>query len=169
MTEPTFDQIERVRLAALRLIETRPRSRADLAERLKRKKLPTAAIEHVVQRFVEVGLVNDEALARDVVDGIQRRLPAGEVLLRAKLDASGIADDAAENAIESVERRRATAERAREAAKAVAARLKPSLSQQQRWRRVLSQLAARGFEEDTAWDATLDVLGPLDEAYHDGP
>lgn len=160
---PTAEQMERVRLAALRLLETRARSRAELTERLLAKKLPTAAVEAVVSRFVELGLVNDRALAEDVVRGESGRLPAGEALLRHRLERHRIDDELVDQALGALEADAPAHVRARALAEAVAARLPGSLGPVARWRRVLSALARRGFDEETALAAAEHALGEMPE------
>ena len=159
MTAPTFDQLEKTRLAALRLLETRARSKAELTERLHRKKLPKHAVTEVVDRLVEVGLVNDGALAEDIVRGENARLPAGEALLRHRLERFRIDEEAAEAAVETHEGQTPAIERATELAKSAAERLPRSLTTEARYRRVLGLLARRGFDEETATTAVEAVLG----------
>ncbi|MAY73980.1 MAG: recombination regulator RecX [Phycisphaerae bacterium] len=161
----TFDQIEKVRLAALRLLQTRARSRAELTERLLKRRLPREAVEHVVTRFVETGLVDDDAFARDVVRSEQRHRPAGDALLRAKLEGHGVDDEVASVAIDELESEASTVARANECARRTAAQLPARLSDRQRWQRVLGALARRGFDAETSYEAARDALGEPPEAF----
>jgi len=161
--EPTFDQIERTRLAALRILEARACSAAELNERLKKRKLAAAAIEHVVGRLVETGVVNDERLAEHVVERELRSRPAGDALLRGKLEARSVDGDIASAAVGRVSSQHTELERATELANRTALALSRRLDQHARWRRVLSVLARRGFDEDVAVEAAEAALGPIPE------
>src|SRR6266566_8138578 len=54
------------RAICLRLLTQRARSRAELAEVLRRRGVPDAAAGAVLTRYTEVGLIDDESLARNV-------------------------------------------------------------------------------------------------------
>lgn len=154
-----LEREERVRLAALRLLEARSLSSAELTERLVRRKLPRAEVGAVVARFVELGIVNDERLAADVVRREERYRPAGAALLHDRLEGRGIDDMIADGVVSDVESRKPASERAMELAQKTADGLPGRLSDRQRWGRVLGALARRGFDEDTAMDAAGRVLG----------
>jgi regulatory protein len=61
------DQKINVREAALRLLDVRPRSRAELEKRLLLKKLPGDSIAEVLADLERSGLINDEAFAKMLV------------------------------------------------------------------------------------------------------
>ena len=50
-------------MICLRLLDQRARSRAELADALRRRGVPDDAATRVLDRFVEVGLIDDAALA----------------------------------------------------------------------------------------------------------
>jgi len=76
------------RTICLRLLTVRPRTRAELAEALRRRLVPEEAAESILDRLVAVGLVDDEAFARVWVSsrhtgrGLARRALAGELRSR---------------------------------------------------------------------------------------
>src|SRR6266705_2016002 len=57
------------RAICLRLLTQRARSRAELAEALHRRGVPDDAASAVLTRYAEVGLIDDESLARNVAMG----------------------------------------------------------------------------------------------------
>ena len=83
----------------LAALERRPRTRRDLKERLLRKRIPEEVADAVLDRFVEVGLVDDEAFARALVMSRQRGRPRGVRALAVELRRKGIPDDVAERVL----------------------------------------------------------------------
>ena len=75
--------------AALRLLKFRDRSEGELFQRLEQKGFSAGAIGSVVQRLKELSLVNDERLARQLVEA-GRRGGQGERRLRQTLTNRGI-------------------------------------------------------------------------------
>src|SRR5690606_7567137 len=77
----------------LRLLSASPRTRAQLADALRRKDIPDDVAERVLGRFTDVGLIDDEAFAQAWVQsrhtgrGLARRALAQELRHR------GVADD----------------------------------------------------------------------------
>ena len=97
------DQESVARAIALRLLTSSPRSRAQLAEAMARKDVPDEVAERVLDRFTEVGLIDDAEYARMVVRtrhaerGLSRRAIAVELRRR------GIDDELAGDALEQVD------------------------------------------------------------------
>ena len=97
------DQESVARAIALRLLTSSPRSRAQLAEAMARKDVPDEVAERVLDRFTEVGLIDDAEYARMVVRtrhaerGLSRRAIAVELRRR------GIDDEVAGDALEQVD------------------------------------------------------------------
>lgn len=73
------------RLICLRLLTAAPRTRAQLADALRRRGVPDPAAEAVLSRFAEVGLIDDAMFARSWVEsrhagrGLARRALASEL------------------------------------------------------------------------------------------
>ena len=81
--------------AALRLLEQRPRSVAELRTRLGRKEYAPTAIDAALERLAQLGLVDDAAFARRWVEHRQAMRPRGAGALRDELRRKGIAPDLA--------------------------------------------------------------------------
>lgn len=84
------ESVSRAFQAALRLLQARPRSVAELHERLTRKGLPPAAIEAALDRLVRLELLDDAAFARAWVRNRQQSRPRGQQALRHELASKGI-------------------------------------------------------------------------------
>jgi regulatory protein len=76
--------------AALRLLEARPRSTAELRDRLRRKEFAPEAIDQAVERLEELGLLDDRAFARMWVENRQAYRPRGPAALRNELQRKGV-------------------------------------------------------------------------------
>jgi regulatory protein len=62
--DPNRDPGELAREICLRQLAVRPRTRAELAAALHRRGIAEDVIEQVLDRYDEVGIINDEAFAR---------------------------------------------------------------------------------------------------------
>lgn len=142
------DPVEVGRIIVLRQLTRGPRTRAQLAEACRRRGVPDDAAETVLDRFAEIGLVDDEAFAdawvasRHSGRGLPRRA------LRHELRRRGIDADTVEQALEQVDGddERAAAERL------VRARM-PSLARYDRAtraRRLHGLLLRRGYSPGLA-------------------
>ena len=99
--EPDAESVARA--VALRLLTGAPRSRAQLADAMARKEVPEDVADRVLDRFAEVGLIDDDAYARMLVRthhaerGLSRRALAVELRRR------GIDSDTASVALDEVD------------------------------------------------------------------
>lgn len=138
------DQESVARAIALRLLTSSPRSRAQLAEAMARKDVPDDVAERVLDRFTEVGLIDDTEYARMVVRtrhaerGLSRRAIAVELRRR------GIDDEVASDALEQVD-----ADDEESAARRLVRRKLAStsgLDAQTRSRRTFAALGRKGYQ-----------------------
>ena len=84
---------------AMRLLSYRPRSEAELRQRLARRGAPADLVDGAISRLRELGLVDDAAFARTWVDGRSRLSPRSRRVLRRELQAKGIDGEAAREAL----------------------------------------------------------------------
>jgi regulatory protein len=153
------------RAICLRLLDTQPRTRAELAAALARRGVPDDAADSVLSRFTEVGLIDDEAFAAAWVDsrhagrGLARRALAGELRRR------GVAAATVEEAVLRVDpaAEEATARALVRRRLASTAALDPAA----RARRLIGQLARRGYPADLSYRLVREELA-LDESTLDG-
>ena len=85
------DPVAAAREIALRRLSVRARSRKELAQDLKSRDVPAEAAAEVLDRFAEVGLINDAAFAEEWVESRGRR--AGASRLRQELRVKGVAEE----------------------------------------------------------------------------
>lgn len=90
------------REAALRLLAHRPRSRSELAGRLKRRDVPAHVISACLDALEKEGLVDDEAFARMWVRDRLRLKPRGRGALLVELRRKGVTRDVARQAVDEV-------------------------------------------------------------------
>lgn len=147
----------KAKVAALRLLARRSRTRADLAGRLRRKGFSTAAIEQALDELGRDGYVDDAKYAEDRMDALLRKSKQGSAGLIDKLVRDGLDPDLAEQAV--AERLRDVDER--EWAREVATeRLEamPELDADTTRRRLYNYLRRRGFSNEDIFRAVEEVL-----------
>ncbi|NJP68498.1 recombination regulator RecX [Streptomyces spiramenti] len=150
------DPVERARAICLRLLTGTPRTRSQLASALRRREIPEEAIETVLSRFEEVGLIDDAAFAGAWVDsrhhgrGLARRALARE--LRTRGVEPAVIDEAVSrlDPEQEEETARALVERKMHATR--------GLDRQRRLRRLAGMLARRGYSEGLALRVVREAL-----------
>lgn len=148
--EPIADP-DAVREAALKLLERTRRTRSALAQRLRDKGFAEQAIEPVLDRLTEVGLVDDTEYARAYLAGRWSRRPTGLKRLQQELRAKGVGDEAVASARALLEQQGAAGDEQAAAARLVAqaARRYAALEPRVREQRLYALLTRRGFDRDT--------------------
>lgn len=135
------DPVAAAREIALRRLSVRARSRKELAQDLKSRDVPADAAAEVLDRFSEVGLVDDAAFAQEWVESRGRR--SGADRLRQELRQKGVAEEDIADALGGRDDQ-ADLTNARELATRKAATMK-SLDRVVRQRRLTALLARRGY------------------------
>ena len=97
------DPVEVVRRIVLAQLTRGPRTRAQLAETCRRRGAPESAVEAVLDRFGELGLVDDAAFARAWVDSRHAGRGLARRALRHELRHRGVDDETAAQALEQVD------------------------------------------------------------------
>lgn len=135
-----LDEREHAYDQALRYLSFRPRSRAEVAQYLQRKRLTDEAAAEVLARLEEAGYLDDAAFARFWVDNRQRFRPRSRRALSYELRQKGVARQEVEEAV--VEQSDETA-----AWQAVESRLSrwSDLSADELRKKISGFLARRGF------------------------
>lgn len=151
---PDADPVAVAREIALRRLTVRARSRAELAGDLARRNVPAETAEAVLDRFEEVGLVDDADFARMWVtnhQGVSARR------LRDELRAKGVGADHIEHAVGEVSHDDDLASARALAAKKL--RSMGELSDLVRDRRLAGALARRGFGSGIVSQVLREVRG----------
>jgi regulatory protein len=143
------------RAICLRQLTQRARSRAELAKALAKRGVPDDAATRVLDRFVEVGLIDDAALAAGLAEAQHRDRGLARRAVAAKLRERGLGDEveAALTGIDSDD------ERAR-AAELVAKRLRSLTGHPPdvQARRLVGLLARKGYSSGLAYAVVREAL-----------
>ena len=148
------------RQIALRLLESQPRTRADLAQAMARRGVPPDAATAVLDRFTEVGLIDDEAFAAAWVTSRHNGRGLGRRALSQELRKRGVDNDTIREAVSTV-----SADDERDAAATLVERRLRSMTRLPRdtqIRRLVAMLARKGFSQSLAMTVVLEALAGAD-------
>lgn len=137
------------------------RSRRELRDRLAKKGVPDELAERLLDRFTEVGLVDDEAFARSWVESRQRSRGLARRALAQELRRKGVDDETARTALDDLD-----PDREQQAARAlVRKRLRSlrGLDQATATRRLAGLLARKGYPPALAYAVVRDELGAVED------
>jgi regulatory protein len=147
---------EQAREICLQLLSLRPRTRTELATALRRRGIPDEVAAEVLDRYSEVGIIDDEAFAKAWVTsrhhgrGLARKALAGELRRKGvKSETVGAALDDLDPAIE-VATARALVERK--------LRSDRSAPPDALFRRLVGMLARKGYPAGLAFKVVKDLL-----------
>lgn len=158
---PPGDPETTARTVCLRMLTAAPRTRAQLAESLAKRGIPDEVAQQVLDRFVEVGLIDDAAYAeawvrsRHESRGLARRALVHELRRR------GVANDVVQAAVDQLDPDDELA-----TARSLVERKLPAtrgLDRQRRVRRLCGMLARKGYPSSVAFQAVQDAVAD-DEA-----
>lgn len=161
--ERTTDPVERARTICLRLLTGTPRTRNQLAVALRRREIPEEAIEEVLERFTEAGLIDDAAFAGAWVESRHHGRGLARRALARELRTKGVESAVIEEAVGRLD-----PEQEEETARALVARKLQAtrgLERDKRIRRLAGMLARRGYAEGLAVRVVREAL----EAEGDDP
>ena len=100
--DPPADPEQVARTILLRRLEAAPRTRAELATTLRERNVPDEVALRVLDRFEEVGLIDDRVFARMWVESRQRGRSLSGRALRSELRRKGVADELIVEALDLV-------------------------------------------------------------------
>jgi regulatory protein len=148
---------ERARQLCLRLLTLAPRTRAQLADALRKRGIPDEAADEVLSRFEDVGLIDDAAFARAWVESRHYSRGLAGRALSAELKQRGVAADEIRAAIE--DRLGPDAEVAA-ARRLIDRKLQSTrgLPPEQRTRRLAGLLARKGYPAGLAFRVIREAL-----------
>jgi regulatory protein len=131
--------------AALRLVSYRPRSEKELRDRLSQRFPDPALVDTVVDRLVELRLIDDAAFAASWVESRDRSGPRSRRMLAAELRLKGVSRTPADAAVETVDEEDAAYRAAKKKAQVMTGRPFEEFR-----RKIGDLLLRRGFRYDTA-------------------
>jgi len=153
---PQADPDQVARAILLRRLEAAPRTRAQLATTLRERDVPDDVAQRVLDRFEEVGLIDDRLFARMWVDSRQAGRLLSRRALAAGLRRKGVADDLVRDAVDTVsaeDELAAAREMARRKARGV-----DGLPRATQVRRLSGALARRGYGPGVTARVVREVL-----------
>ncbi|SCG79414.1 regulatory protein RecX [Micromonospora humi] len=152
---PPRDEAELAREICLRQLATRPRTRAELAGALARRGISEETAEQVLDRYDEVGIVDDAAFARAWVSSRHNGRGLARRALATELRQKGVDGEVAGAALDGLdEETEAETARALVDRKLRTARGEPDAV----FRRLVGMLARKGYPAGVAIRAVKDAL-----------
>jgi len=144
------------RSIALRLLESQPRTRVELERALARRGVPSDAATAVLDRFTEVGLIDDEAFAQAWVTSRHNGRGLGRRALTSELARRGVSAETVATAVATV-----SADDEESAARALVERrlrTMDGLPAQTQVRRLVGMLGRKGFSQALAVRVARDAV-----------
>ena len=159
---PDADPESVARTILLDQLTGRARSRAELRTKLDSRDVPPEIAERLLDRFTEVGLVDDAAFARSWVESRQAGKGLAPRALAAELRRKGVPDEVAREALAVVDE-----EAQRDAARLLVRRKLRSLRSvdtQTATRRLVGMLGRKGYSSGLAFAVVREELADRDDA-----
>jgi regulatory protein len=150
------DPVSMARTIGMRLLDKQPRTRSELASAMARRGVPDGAAAEVLDRFVEVGLLDDAAFATAWVDSRHRGRGLARRALASELRRRGVDEEIAVEALASV-----SIEDEAVAARALVDRRLRSMSglnREVKTRRLIAMLGRKGFGGSMAYRVVAEAI-----------
>jgi regulatory protein len=149
--------------AAAAFLAVRQRSVSETTKRLAQQGYPSALVEDVVTRLIEMNYLDDELFARSWVESRDRARPRGEQGLRRELALKGVPRDIVDNVMAQREESAAGEDPDLAAAAALLSRKRHALEREpdtnKRRHKAYGLLARNGFDSDTCRQAINAEMG----------
>jgi len=157
--------------AALRFLEPRARSSAEVRRRLGSYGYRADLVESAVERLMDLGVLDDEVFAREWVRSRDRTHPRGERALRSELRTKGVADQIIDAVFAGRADANSDAAAAPDAEENAARRLlerkagflRRGGEPRQTRQRSYGLLMRNGFSSELAWRLAAELAAPLDD------
>ncbi|WUH96734.1 recombination regulator RecX [Spirillospora sp. NBC_00431] len=138
------------------MLSASPRTRAQLADALRRKNIPDEVAERVLGRFSDVGLIDDEVFAQAWVQSRHTGRGLAKRALAAELRRRGVADETVNDAVEKL-----SPAQEEQTARALVVRKLPataSADPAKRMRRLVGMLARKGYPPGLSYRIVREAL-----------
>jgi len=154
--EPDADAEAVARKILLDQLTGQARSRKELADKLRSKNVPSELAERLLDRFEEVGLIDDEAFAKSWVESRQPGKGLARRALAQELRRKGIDDEVAREALDEID----PADEIESARALVRKKLRSmsGLDHTVATRRLVGMLARKGYSSGMAYAVVREVL-----------
>lgn len=150
------DPVTVARILVLRRLDSAPRTRAELETYLRKRGVPDEAAAQVLDRFEEVGLIDDAAYAQGWVSSRHGSRGLGRRAVAAELRRKGVSADIVAAALEPIDEGQE-----RERARALAVARLPQvlgLPYPTQVRRLMGALTRRGYDVAMASEVVRQVV-----------
>ncbi len=148
----SVDSIEEdVRAALLRMLDRGAKPSGSLRKALLEREHPVEIVDQMIARFIEVGLIDDYALAKDLAISMSTRKGKAKGLIAIELREKGFSKDAIDEALLEIDSD-AELEAAKDLAVARMSRM-ADLEQDVRSRRIAGYLSRKGYASNVVWAA----------------
>lgn len=157
--DPDADPVAVAREVCLRLLTDRARTRQELAQVLRRKGVPDEAAHSVLERFDEVGLIDDAAFAGQWVRSRHNHRGLARRAIAMELRRKGVSDEDAGDALSEVDAE-SEERRARELIDRKLRTVAVGTAEQRATagRRLVGMLARKGYGPGIAYRVVKDAL-----------
>jgi regulatory protein len=157
--DPDADPVTVAREICLRLLTERARTRRELAQALRRKGVPDEVAHSVLERFDEVGLIDDAAFAGQWVRSRHTRRGLARRAIAVELRRKGVSDEDAGEALAEVDAE-SEERRARELVDRKLRSLAVGTAEQRAaaGRRLVGMLARKGYGAGVAYRVVKEAL-----------
>lgn len=153
---PAADPEGVARTIVLNRLTTRARSRSELADALREREVPDDVAARVLDRFTELGLVDDTAFAKAWVDSRQATRSLSRRALSSELYRKGVDSEIVADALADIDDDSEYAA----ARQLVLKKLRSSrtLDERAQWRQLVGLLARRGYSSAVAMRVVADAM-----------
>jgi regulatory protein len=161
---PDADPVSVARSIALRKLTAAPRTRAQLADALARGGVPDDVTDATLDRFEDLGLVDDAEFARQWARSRQAGRGLARRALAYELRQRGVDDDLVKEALDDPElgdELQTARELVRRRLAAARPRLSDPIERERSARRALGMLARKGYGAGVAARAVREAMGEL--------
>ena len=153
---PEADPESVARKILLDQLTGRARTRSELAEKLRKRNVPQEIATHLLDRFEEVGLIDDEAFAQDWIAQRQSGRGLAKRALAVELRRKGLEDAVAQSALADIDPE-AEVESAREQVRRKLRSMR-GLEPEKATRRLVGMLARKGHSPGVAYRLVREEL-----------
>jgi regulatory protein len=162
MTQPSNpEELARAKEICLRQLTVRPRTRLELRTAMLGKEVAEEVAEQVLDRFAEVGLIDDAAFAEVWVKSRHQYSGLAPRALAQELRRKGVADDLVKEAMTQVDEQ-SQEERARELV-AKKLRAMSGVDHTAQTRRLVGMLARKGYGASLAYRVVREAVAAEEE------
>ncbi|MEY3387746.1 MAG: hypothetical protein RIQ80_857 [Actinomycetota bacterium] len=156
-----IDQNQIAKQVLLRRLSNAPRTRKELAQDLKKKKIEEDIAKQALDRFEELGLINDQTYSENFVANTHERRKLGKKALKQQLRSKGVSEETANQAVLQI-----SDEDEFKSALALALKKIRSIQNddpQTQIRKIVSLLARKGYSSSLSFQVAKQVINDFPE------